>query len=204
VTGSGYDAILTAECAFDDVPVNAYHVQATVVGGYYVSGLAEDVLVIFDPSLGFTTGGGWFTWPGTTDKTNFGFNVKYQKDKGVHGHLLLMRHHPDGSFYGLKAKGLFGLAIGEFDAGDATVGWASFVGKAAYVEPGWASPIDDHTFIIYVEDWNEPGSGHDQVWLEVRDGDGSVILAMSMDLPAIDNTVTLSGGNIVVPHQGVE
>jgi hypothetical protein len=204
VTGSGYEAVLTAECAFDNVPANAYHVQATVVGGYYVSGLAEDVLVIFDPSLGFTTGGGWVTWPGSTDKTNLSFNVKYQRDKAVHGQLLLMRHTADGALYELKAKGLFGLAIGEFDAGDATVGWASFIGKAAYMEPGWASPLDDCTFVMYVEDWNEPGKGHDQVWLEVQDPDGVVIAAMSMALPAVDNAEMLGGGNVVVPHQGIE
>jgi hypothetical protein len=200
VTGSGYDAVLTAECAFDGVPVNAYHVQATVVGGYYVSGLAEDVLVIFDPSLGFTTTGGWFIWPGSTDMANLGFNVKYHRDKPIHGQLLLIRHAAEGPLYALKAKGLFGLAIGAFDAGDATVGWASIVGKAAYMEPGWASPLDDCTFIMYVEDWNEPGKGHDQVWLEVHDPDGVVIAATSMALPAVDNTETLAGGNIVVPH----
>ena len=45
--------------------------QVTVDGGYY-TGLSEDVLVIYDPSLGFTTGGGTFLWPETGEKTNFG------------------------------------------------------------------------------------------------------------------------------------
>jgi CSLREA domain-containing protein len=48
--------VLKVQCDFDDVAVNTYHVQATVAGDYYVSGMAEDVLVVYDPSLGFTTG----------------------------------------------------------------------------------------------------------------------------------------------------
>ena len=38
------------------------------------------MLVVYDPSLGFTTGGGWFIWPdGSGDKTNFGYTMKYNK-----------------------------------------------------------------------------------------------------------------------------
>jgi PKD repeat protein len=200
VSGSGYDAILTVECDFDDIPVNVYHVQATAVGGYYTSAMVEDVLVIFDPSLGFTTGGGWFYWPGTTQKTSFGYTMKYNKAlTHVKGNLLLIRHMEDGSIYRLKSNALFGLSIGDFEEDGMTVGWASFAGKCTYIEPGWEEPEGNHRFTVYVEDWNEPGD-MDQFWLEVRDGQGNVIPVMSMDLPATENTVTLGGGNIVVPH----
>jgi len=183
------------------VPVNTYHVQATVVGDYYTSGVVEDVLVVFDSSLGFTTGGGWFYWPGTDEKTNFGYTMKYnRKMKNVKGSLLLIRHRADGSIYRVKSNALFGLSIGEFEEGGVDVGWASFAGKATYLEPGWSEPIGNHRFIVYVEDWNEPGAGYDQVWFEVQDKKRLVIVAMSMDRPAGDNTETLGGGNIVVPH----
>jgi hypothetical protein len=46
------------------VPVNTYTVEVTVGGGYYTGG-NEGVLVVYDPSPGFPTGGGWFYWPGT-------------------------------------------------------------------------------------------------------------------------------------------
>ena len=61
-SGTGYDAVLTVDCTFDDVPVNTYVAAVTVDGDYY-TGAGEDVLVVYDPSLGFTTGGGWFYWP---------------------------------------------------------------------------------------------------------------------------------------------
>jgi hypothetical protein len=201
VSGSGYDAVLTVECEFDDVKVNVYHVQATVVGGYYTSDTAEDVLVVFDPSLGFTTGGGWFYWPGTSEKTNFGFTMKYNKrHTNIRGSLLLIRHLADGSIYRVKSNALRGLSIGDFQEGDQTVGWASFAGKCTYLEPGWDEAIGNHRFLVYVEDWNEPGAGYDQFWLEVADKDVVPDEDMSMARPGSENTTTIDGGNIVVPH----
>jgi hypothetical protein len=196
-----YAAILEVRCDFDDVDVNTYHVQATVVGDYYTSGIAEDVLVVFDPSLGFTTGGGWFYWPGTDEKTNFGYTMKYnKKGQKVRGSLLLIRHLTDGSIYRVKSNALYGLALGTGDDGGEEYGWASFSGKCTYLEPGWPDPIGNHEFLVYVEDYGEPGRGVDQFWIEVYDKDSNVIDAMSMDRPADDHTETLGGGNIVVPH----
>ena len=84
MTAFNYTAVLEVKCDFTGVPVNTYVVAASVGGDYY-RGASEDVLVVYDPSLGFTTGGGWFYWPGTGetefgymgDKTNYGFNMKY-------------------------------------------------------------------------------------------------------------------------------
>ena len=135
VASEGYDGLLTVVCPFQGVPVNTYAVQVAVDGGYY-EGSSEDVLTVFDPSLGFTTGGGWFYWPGTSDRTNFGLNAKFLKNKKVQGSLLLIRHLADGTIYRVKSNALYGLAIGEMEDG----GWASLSGKATYLEPGraWA------------------------------------------------------------------
>jgi hypothetical protein len=190
-------------CDLTNVPVNVYTVQVTVDGGYY-TGTGEDVLVVYDPSLGFTTGGGWFYWPGTDnpatdypgDKTNFGYTMKYNK-KGlrVKGSLLLIRHLPDGSIFRVKSNALDGLALG--DTGIFT--WASFSGKATYLEPGWAEPIGNHQFLVYVEDHGEPGSGADRFWIEVQDKDRNVTV-LSIAREAVDYAVLMGGGNIVVPH----
>jgi hypothetical protein len=200
ITGTGYDAILTVTCSFNEVPVNTYTLEMNVSGGYYLGG-AEDVVTIYDPSLGFATGGGWFYWPGTTDKTNFGFTMKYNK-KGLRlrGSLLLIRHLDDGTIYRVKSNALFGLSIGVGDEGGETFGWASFSGKNTYLEPGWPEPIGNYEFITYVEDRNEPGTGVDRVWLQVMDKDNIVIPVMSMNEPATDNAEEISGGNIVAPH----
>jgi hypothetical protein len=198
VADTGYDAKQTVVCSFDGVPVNTYVVQVTVDGDYY-AGNGEDVLVVYDPSLGFTTGGGSFFWPGTGETTSFGFTMEYnKKGKNVKGSMLLIRHVSEDSRYQVKSNALYGLALGE----DPSVpfGWASFSGKSTYLEPGWPDPIGNHEFIVYVEDRNEPGTGVDRFWIEVYDKDGNVIDVMSMDRPTDGHTETLGGGNIVVPH----
>jgi hypothetical protein len=196
---TGYDKIATFNCTFDDVEVNTYHVQASVVGDYYIGGPDEDVLVVYDPGLGFTTGGGWFYWPGTTEKTNFGFTMKYNK-KGakVQGSLLLILHVAPGEKYRVKSNALYGLSIGE--AGDPVYGWASFSGKCTYKDKDWEEAEGNHEFLVYVEDHGEPGKDVDRFWIEVYDKDDNVIAVMSMGRPATDYTETLGGGNIVVPH----
>jgi hypothetical protein len=190
-----YYAVLTVSCDFNEMPVNTYTAVATVSGGYY-TGRGEDVLVVYDPSLGFTTGGGWFYWPGTSDKTNFGYTMKYnKKGKKVRGNLLLIRHLPDGTIYRVKSNAINGLALGE----ESDYGWATFSGKATYLEPGWPEPVGNHTFFVYVEDNGEPGGGTDRLWIEIQDQQDDPV-ALSMDLVAVDNAETLEGGNVIVPH----
>jgi hypothetical protein len=197
VAGAGYDAVLPVTCDFDGVPVNAYVAMVTIGGDYYTGGPFEDVVVVYDPSLGFTTGGGWFLWPGTGEKVTFGYTMSYNKKAtNVKGNLVLLRHLPDGTIYRVKSNALYGLALGEDDG----FGWATFSGKATYQDPTMIEPEGNHEFIIYVEDWNEPGSGNDQVWVEVHDKDGNVIDEISMPRPADENTVPVGGGNIVAPH----
>jgi hypothetical protein len=198
VTGTSYADTLHVTCAFDDVPVNAYSVQVTVNSAGYYIGSGEDVLVVYDPSLGFTTGGFKFAWPGTGDRTTGGYTMKYNKKQTkVQGSLLLIRHLPDGTKYRIKSNALYGLALGDGSG----FGWASFSGKSTYLEPGWTDAMGNHQFVVYVEDHGEPGTGVDQFWLEVKDKDGNILDGLSMDRPATSNIETLTGGNIVVPHK---
>jgi hypothetical protein len=208
--GTGYDAVLTVTCSFSDVEVNTYTAQLEVNGGYYAD-YGEDVLVVYDPSLGFAAGGGWFYWPGTSDadagylgdKTNFGFTMSYNKQgTKVKGNLLMISHQQDGSIYRIKSNALYGLALGESLDDGGFFGWASFSGKSTYLEPGWLEPIGNHEFVIYVEDRNEPGNGTDRVWVEVLDKDRNILGEMSLPREAYDNAVEIRGGNIVVPHVG--
>jgi hypothetical protein len=199
VTGTGYDATLRLSCNFDQVPVNTYAAVVEVQDGYYQTA-AEDVLTVYDPTLGYASGGGWFYWPGTDHKTSFGFTMEYNnKGTNVKGSLLLIRHLPNGT-YRVKSNALYGLALGENP--DEQLGWASFNGKATYSEPGWAEAEGNHEFVLYVEDQNEPGSGTDRIWLQVKDKDGATILSISMDEPAATKAMDIQDGNIVVTHGG--
>ena len=205
-----YSGELTVTCAFDNVGVNTYTVEAVLVangaGELFYTGSNEDVLVVFDPSLGFTTGGGWFHWPGSEDpsieypgdRTSWGYTMKYNKKRTrIQGSLLLIRHLPDGSKYRIKSNALFGLAIGDEDG----YGWASFAGKCTYKDPSMVEPVGNHQFVTYVEDHGEPGAGVDRFWLQVFDKDDDLIADLSMDETAVSNAETIVGGNIVVPHK---
>ena len=78
-------------------------------------------------------------------------------------------------------------------------GWASFSGKATYLEPGWPELIGNHAFVAYVEDRGEPGANADRFWIEVHDSDGNPVI-LSLPPEAIDNALVLKGGNISVPN----
>ena len=196
--GNGYSAVKNVTCTFRDAPVNTYSVDVRTTDDYYLAS-TEDVLTVFDPSLGFTTGGGWFEWPGTGDKTNFGYTMKYSKNGSkVQGSLLMIRHLPDGTKYRVKSNALEGMSLGEDTS--MPYGWASFSGKSTYLEPGWMEPMGNHSFTVYVEDRDEPGSGIDRLWIENRDREGLIKSALSLPKPAGDNSEPIHGGNIVAPH----
>ena len=198
-----YGAVLAVECDFSALPVDAYHATATVSGGYY-HGKGEDALVVYDPSLGFTTGGGHFLWPGTSDRTTFAYTMKYNKrGNSLKGDLLLIRHLPDGTMARIKSNALDALTLDEAtdSVSGASYGWAFFTGKATYLAPDHEEPIGNHEFAVYVEDRAEPGVYADRFWVEVRDRDGLSVDLLSLAQDPPDNAVSLSGGNLVVPHQ---
>ena len=192
---TGYAGNITASFSFDDVPVNTYEVTLSLTNSFYRLVDNVTVFTVYDPSLGFTTGGGTFYWPGTQEKTNFGYVMQYNKKAtNVKGSVLIIKHTDEGT-YRIKSNALDtgGLAIGSID----DYGWASFSGKCTYAEPDWSEPVGNVRFVVYVEDRNDPGTGTDRIWLEV-DYEGT---SLSMNKPSVDNAVDIDGGNIYVPHK---
>ena len=189
--GSGY-AVKTFTCTNGgSMPVGTYDVTASVTGAYY-AGVGYDGFTVYDPSLGFATGGGWFYWPGTSDKTNFGFTMKYNKGgANLQGSLLVIRHNSDGTISRIKSNALSGLALQNIGG----CGIATFSGKATYTT--WISgayvTTGGNTFSVYAEDCNNPGTGIDALWVRSV---GNLVLPT----PAPSNKVQIGGGNIVVPH----
>jgi len=198
VEGTGYDGVKTFTCTNSQpLAVDTYDVVALVDGNYYI-GEGYDGFTVYDPSLGYTTGGGWFYWPGTTEKTNFGFTMKYNKKAtNIQGNLLVIRHHADGTISRLKSNALDGLALKDIDG----CGIATFSGKSTYEtwDPeaneglGGYVTLGGIRFSVYVEDCNEPGTGVDKFWVRSMD-------KLVLEKPAPTNAVTIGGGNIVVPH----
>jgi hypothetical protein len=163
-------------------------------GTDYTATDVEDIITIYDPSLGFTTGGGTFAWPGTGERTNFGYTMKYnQNGTNARGNLLVIRHRADGTIDRLKSNSIEGLAL---SSATATPPWATFNGKATYQEAGWSTAVGNYLFQVYVEDNDEPGTGNDKVWLQVN---GGSVFYMSGSPSA--EAQPLTGGNIQVPHE---
>jgi hypothetical protein len=200
VYGSGYDARLAVTCGFEQVPVNTYVVQIAVDGGYY-AGAGEDVLTVYDPSLGYATGAVEFDWLETREAARAGFTMAYnRKGTSLSGSLLLTRHTADGEtlVYLVKSNALYGLSLG----GDEIMGWATFSGKCTYFGPGMAEPEGNHEFTVYVEDYR--GVQPDRFWIEVRGKDGQVISLASLPREASGNAQGITDGDISVPYTGAK
>jgi hypothetical protein len=193
-----------ASCVVNDVSVNVYDTIATIKGDYFI-GSGEGAITVMDPSLGFTTGGGWFN--AGDAKVNFGFNAKILKSGQVQGSLLTIFKRANGN-YVTKSNAMGALAVSKVSG--QTYYSATLRGKATYQVPSsdpkltpWC-PSDwkcgGYTFTVYVEDQKEPGAGIDRFWIEVKDPSGTVVAKASFDPPAASNAKTIVGGNIQVPQ----
>ena len=81
------------------------------------------------------------------------------------------------------------------------MGWAVVSGKSTYTTWDAATSSDvtlgGHAFTVYVEDRGEPGAGVDRVWMG---GPGVLPLPGTLST-AKPSVVTLTGGNVAVPHK---
>jgi Fungalysin metallopeptidase (M36)/Bacterial Ig-like domain (group 3) len=174
-TGGGVGGTLNISATFTGVAVNVYDVTITVGGAFYM-GSGSTVLAIYDPSLGFVTGGGIILHNGVL--SNFGFNVKYLKNGNAQGSLIYIEHRPTGDVK-LKSNSLQSLSI----AGNTGI----LLGKATLNDVG------NHSFRVTVVDNGEPGTS-DKFGLEVTRPNGTNIADLTFQ------PITLNGGNIQVPR----
>ena len=177
------------------IPLGCYDIAVTVNAPNYYSDPYYDAFSVYDPTLGFATGGGWFYWPDETqDKTTFGFVTNYGK-KGANfkGSLILVRHTEDG-IYRIKSNALSGLSI----TSGSGYGTVSFSGKATYTDLSLET-TGNYSFAMYAEDWNEPGSGNDFFWVRVKNGTVSAD-GLYISETAKDNLQQVVHGNIAIPH----
>ena len=169
--------IVTAACTFPaGTAVNVYLVQVTIGGSYY-TGSADGVLAVYDPSLGFATGGGTIKRNGLT--ASFGFTAKYLKSGQLQGNLIYIEHDALGDLI-LKSNAMGSLVI----YGGTT---AYLSGKATFGDVG------NYSFRATAID-NGPGGSTDQFGLSVTSSSGTPVAGLTF------NPVTLAGGNITVPH----
>lgn len=179
--GGGVGGTLTASCTFNNVPVNVYDVHIAIGGNYY-TGTADALLAVYDPSLGFTTGGGTIMHNGVL--ANFGFNVKYLSNGKAQGHLIYIEHRATGDVV-LKSNAMGSLSIVK---NNPTSYSAIILGKATL------DGVGNYSFQSVVTDNGEPGTS-DQFSLQVKNSTGTVVSDLTFD------PITLIGGNIQVPHK---
>src|SRR5262249_47592931 len=110
--------------------------------------------------------------------SNFGFNIKYLNNGKPLGSLLYIEHRATGNVK-LRSNALGSLSI----AGNTGI----IIGKATLNDMG------NYGFRATVVDNGEPGS-NDQFGLQVTAPGGAIVPDLTF------NPITLSGGNIQVPH----
>ena len=198
LSGTGYDQVRTFQCSINNLSVDAYEVQIVVTGSYY-TGSYLGTLTVFDPSLGFATGGGRFELDG--DMVNFGFNFALSgrgRTATQKGNIVVIRHLANGDVCRAKSNQLGPAAI--------TGNVATFAGKANYgcVTPEGATydGAGNLNLVGWVQDNGEPGSSSsltpDRFWVSVSTTNSM----LTMPTPAASNSEELTGGNIRVPQPG--
>ena len=191
-TPPSYAAYKEFTCSFSGVPVETYSVDVAVTGGYY-DGSGEDVLTVYDPSLGFVTGGGKFMLEG--DRVSFGFSVTNTKGKSAQrGGIVVVRHYADGGRCRLKSKSVTTAITSNTTA---TLSSSKATNYSCVYADGTTSGKGNLNLTAYVEDNGEPGNGFDRFWVNI--GYGDLQMSKTPSIPA--NAETLTGGNIQVPHK---
>lgn len=174
LSGGGVGATRTACVTLNNVPVNVYDVSLTINGNFY-QGTGHTVLTVFDPSLGFVTGGGSIIHNGF--KASIGVNIKYLKSDRAQGSLLYIEHRPTGDVV-IKSNAIGTMAI--------VANEALPTGKAT------VNGVGNHDFIARIIDNGDAGLA-DRFGLRVTSPSGSLLVDLTFD------PIQLSGGNFSVP-----
>jgi hypothetical protein len=174
-SGGGVGGTLQACTTVRDVRVDVYDVAVTVGGNFYTGG-SNTVLAVYDPSLGFVTGGGRFINNGV--EANFGINIKYLKNGKPQGSLLYIEHRPNGEVK-IKSNSMESLSIVN--------------NTAIILTKATLDGIGNYNVRMTVVDNGEAGTS-DQLGLQVTTPDG-------LNVPELNFAPrVIFGGNIQVPQ----
>jgi len=194
VTESGGAGSCTASQSFGAAGV--YEVGVTVTDNPGASDTEPyQFVVVYDPSAGFVTGGGWIDSlpgaygpdPNLWGKASFGFVARYQKGANV----------PTGQTQ-------FQFRVADFNFHSTTYDWLVIAGpKAQYKGSGTINGAGDYAFLLTATDGQRPGGGGEdrfriKIW---NKGSGGVIYdnarGSSDDIDDADPQV-LGGGSITI------
>ena len=151
-------------------------------------------VVVYDPSAGFVTGGGWIDSPAgayTADptlsgKATFGFVSKYHNGTSV----------PDGNTR-------FLLHAAGFDFKSTSYEWMVVSGaRAQYKGSGMVNGVAGYTFKLTVIDGQRPGGGGvDKFRIKIWDVNGNIVYDNQLGAAdGADPVTTLGGGSIQIQN----
>ncbi len=186
------------------IPAGVYNIKLKIIdacGNTLMSDPHTEFLVIYDPSGGFVTGGGWFnSLPGNMPynptaygKANFGFNAKYKTGKNnlneVDGNTNFQFKEGDFHFKSSSHKAMSLVISGER--------------KATYKGSGTVNGSGSYDFMVTVIDGEAPGAGPNdydsfriKVW--VTGSPSTVVYDNEGGGENEDATTVLGGGSIVI------
>jgi hypothetical protein len=170
--------VFTFSWTFAGVPVNVYDVTFDLHSDWYAAPTASWVVAVYDPSLGFTTGGGTILHNGY--KANFGFSVKYQRNGGAQGSFLYTEHRPTGDLK-VKSNNMKSLSV---------------VGSQAIIltKNAIVNGVGNYSVRAVGID-NGPGPS-DQFGMTLYDTSNSAVAGEDFS----SSPETLTGGNVIVPQ----
>jgi hypothetical protein len=165
--------------------------SATTIGGIMA------MVVVYDPSAGFVTGGGWIdsptgaypAVPALTGKANFGFVSKYKKGQSA----------PTGETE-------FQFKAGDLNFHSTSYDWLVVSGpKAQFKGSGQINNAGNFGFLLTSTDGQAPGGGgKDKFRIKITDKTSGVVV-YDNQMGAADTAsavCVLGGGSIVIQSQG--
>ncbi|MGH9838880.1 MAG: PKD domain-containing protein [Blastocatellia bacterium] len=189
----------SANTTYTFTEAGVYNVSLRVTDNGNLSGVATTVgefdalVVAYDPSAGWVTGGGWINSPAgayvpnpsLTGKANFGFVSKYKNGASV----------PTGNTE-------FQFKSGNLNFSSTSYEWMVISGgkKAQYKGFGKINNSGNYRFMLTAIDGDKPGGGgQDKFRIRIwSDGGGLVYDNQMNDPDSNDPTTVLGGGSIVI------
>jgi hypothetical protein len=177
--------------------VNVFVNDGDLSGTRSSAGDTPAYIVVYDPSAGFVTGGGWINSPaaacqltsvcgGATGKATFGFVARYKKGATT----------PSGDTEFQFSAGGLRFVSSNYD-------WLTVAGsRAKYKGSGQINGAGNYGFLITAIDGDLNGGGPDQFRIKITDpATGTVVYDNKRGEPEDSDAATPIGGGSIVIHK---
>lgn len=186
----------TVSATHEYTVAGVYTITATVMDNTDLGGVGTyQYIVVYDPSAGFVTGGGWITSPpgayvanpSLTGTAAFGFVSKYAKHASV----------PSGNTE-------FQFSAANLTFHTTNIEWLVIAGpKAQYKGSGTLNGLGSYGFLLSATDGALPGGGgSDKFRIKIWEQQSGTVVYDNMlgSADTADPSTQVGGGNIVIHH----